>query len=1143
MRNSLRWLVPLFLLASPVLAQRELKDIPDPDPEIERQSFEVAEGLEVNLFAADPLIKKPIQMSWDAAGRLWVATSETYPHIEPGQRQQDKIVVLEDRDQDGQADKTTVFADGLLIPTGIVPGDGGVYVANSTELLHLADTDGDGRADRRTVVLSGFGTEDTHHIIHSFRFGPDGSLYFNQSIYIHSHIETPWGVRRLGGGGIWRLEPRSLKLDVYCRGFVNPWGHIFDAFGQSFATDGAYGEGINYVFPGSAFVTAVDAPRILKGLNPGSPKHCGLEITSGRHLPDDWQGNLLTNDFRGHRVCRFVLSENNSSYASREQPELIKTAHVAFRPIDIKMGPDGAIYVADWYNPIIQHGEVDFRDERRDHTHGRIWRVTAKGRPLVAPPRLVGVPTEQLLAALELPEGYTREHAKRVLHERGAEIVPAVSRWIAGLDVNAADYDRLCLEGLWTLQGVGQVDADLLRTLLSSHEHRVRAAAVRVLFHQLEHIHGALDLLSRAVEDDHPRVRLEAVRALSRCASPRAVEVAMRALDHPVDDSLDFALWQTARDLEKTWLPRIQSGELDFDGRVHHLTFALAATGSPRIVAPLTELLKEGKIPADRLEGVLSLVASLGEPADLALVFDLAVREDSPVADRAKLIDALAQAARQRKVRPEGDLTRVSKLLTGEDSDLRAAAARAVGLWRIESLAGDLKTLALDAATGEPLRRAALEGLTQLDAAQAAATCRALIGGEFPGPVRMVAVAALADIDVVAAAASAAKVLGNCTVDDQPETLFAAFLSRKNGAESLAANLADKKLPKDVARVGLRVARGAGNSQDALIAALTAAGEIAAESKPLSPKEMQQLVRDVAAYGDPARGEALFRRQDQQCFNCHAIGGAGGRVGPDMISLGASAPVDYLVNSLLQPNDKIKENYHTLIVTTSDGEIFSGVKVRQTDEQLILRDKDDKEIAVPLAVIDEQGPGRSLMPEGMAETLTRAELIDLVRFLSELGKVGPYQVSPARLVRRWETLLPTEEGMFVLRRTGFQTAAAGDAKISWGSLYGTVAGELPLSEVPKLAVPMYPTPVSFVRCELEVSTPGAVKLLVNDSSGLTAWLGPEPLTLKQETTLDLPRGRHRLTIAIDRETRHDSLRLELMDVKGSAAQAEVVGGK
>ncbi len=388
-----------LLLASPAVAQKEAK-VPDPDPEVERKTFQVADGFEVNLFAADPQLAKPIQMNFDAAGRLWVSCSEAYPQIKPGAQQNDKIIILEDTKGVGKADKVTVFAEGLLIPTGIEPGDGGVYVADSTDLLHLSASPGKEKADRRKVVLSGFGTEDTHHMLHTLRWGPDGMLYMNQSIYIHSHIETPHGLRELNAGGIWQFRPETLELGVFARGWVNPWGHDFDRWGQSFVTDGAGGEGINYVLPGASYTTAANATRVIQGLNPGSPKYCGLEIVSGRHFPDKWQGNLITNDFRGHRVCRFVLKEDGAAYAAQEKGELIKTRHEAFRPIDIKMGPDGALYIADWYNPIIQHGEVDFRDPRRDISHGRIWRVTAMNRPLVKRPQLVDAPTAELLDQL-----------------------------------------------------------------------------------------------------------------------------------------------------------------------------------------------------------------------------------------------------------------------------------------------------------------------------------------------------------------------------------------------------------------------------------------------------------------------------------------------------------------------------------------------------------------------------------------------------------------------------------------------------------------------------------------------------------------------------------------------------------------------
>ncbi|MCH7689355.1 MAG: sorbosone dehydrogenase, partial [Planctomycetes bacterium] len=508
-------LAVFLLIPNGAAAQRDLKNIPDPDPELERKTFQLAEGFEVNLFAADPKIAKPIQMNFDPQGRLWIASSEVYPHIKPGQKANDKVLILEDTNGDGVSDKTTVFADGLLIPTGVVPGDGGAYVANSTELLHFADTNGDGKADTKRIVLSGFGTEDTHHILHTLRWGPEGLLYMNQSIYIHSHIETPYGVRRLNAGGIWQFRPETMRLEVYARGWVNSWGHHFDEYGQSFTTDGAGGEGINYVVPGAGYPTVFGMPRILHGLNPGSPKYCGMEIVGGRHLPDDWQNNILTNDFRGNRVCRFVISEDGSGFASRQKEDLIKSKHVAFRPIDIKMGPDGAIYIADWYNPIIQHGEVDFRDPRRDHVHGRIWRVTYKGRKPVSRPKLVDATTEQLLEHLKSPEMWTRHNAKRVLKERGAEkVIPHLDAWVNNLDDSDPLVERHRLEALWMYQALLHVEPTLLGRLLESKHHRVRAAATRAVQHWQEELPNPLELLTKRVGDSHPRVRLEAVRVL-----------------------------------------------------------------------------------------------------------------------------------------------------------------------------------------------------------------------------------------------------------------------------------------------------------------------------------------------------------------------------------------------------------------------------------------------------------------------------------------------------------------------------------------------------------------------------------------------------------------------------------------------------
>jgi len=268
--------------------------------------LELEPGFEISVWAENPLLAKPIQMNFDAQGRLWVASSSVYPQISPGQVADDKILILEDTTGAGKADKSTVFADGLLIPTGVEPGDGGVYVGQSTKLLHLKDTDGDGKADQTRIVLSGFGTEDTHHILHTLRWGYDGQLFMNQSIYIHSHLETPNGVVRLNSGGTLGLRPPTMELEIFMKGLINPWGHQFDEFGQSFATDGAGGappNGIFYVLPGGMYSTYACARRILGSVSAGNyPKFCGLEIIRSEHFPKEWQGNMITCDFRANRI-------------------------------------------------------------------------------------------------------------------------------------------------------------------------------------------------------------------------------------------------------------------------------------------------------------------------------------------------------------------------------------------------------------------------------------------------------------------------------------------------------------------------------------------------------------------------------------------------------------------------------------------------------------------------------------------------------------------------------------------------------------------------------------------------------------------------------------------------------------------------
>ena len=1132
----------VFLLSwTSVSAQRSLKDIPNPDPAEQIKTFSLAEGFEVNLYASDPVIAKPVQMNWDAQGRLWVVSSGTYPHIKPGQTAGDQLVMLEDRDGDGIAEHHQVFAEGLLVPTAVMPGDGGVYVANSTELLHFKDTNGDGKADQRRVVLSGFGTEDTHHILHTLRWGPGGDLYFNQSIYIHSHIETPHGPKRLLAGGVWRFRPETMELEVFNRGLINSWGTQFNRWGQWFQTDGAGSDGINYVFPGTVMRTAKGYSRIVRGLNPGQPKQCGLEAVSGTHFPDAWQERLITCDFRGNRINSFRLKPANSAYVSVKEEDLISSTSIAFRPIDVRMGPDGAMYVADWYNPIIQHGEVDFRDDRRDHTHGRIWRITAKNRPLSEKPTVADASIASLLELLKSPSAWTRDQARLAFkqHSSGAVLV-AVNKWVANLDAADPEVNHHKLEALWVCQQVREVNDKLLREACSSEDYRLRAAGVRVLSDWLNDVSEGYSLLQQLVDDPHPQVRLEAVNALRLSDNPLAVQAAVRVLQYDMDDHLDFALWRLLRDLEDDWLPHVQANPSFLGTDLQALIVAIQTSENPAAVKPLMSLLDDENLSMEDRQVVVKLLGELGAPEALRKLFDRVWENPK---ETSLLLGALHVAASKRKAKPSGDLNNIAELL-GRDGDVGPQAIRLVGLWGLTGLKDKLVALAVGADTPSGLRTAALEGIAGFGRSEIP-TIMSVIDSVDDPSLQDQAIATLFRIAPIRAADKAIDLLALPQDTQRVNSLIRLFLSTKQGPKLLATQLAGKQIVKENAGAGIQEIARSGRNEKGLISALEKSGGLAAVKQAMSPAELKAFLAEVASQGRPAQGEAIYRRQSLLCMNCHAIAGSGGQVGPDLTSIGASAPMDYIVESLLEPMKKIKEGYHVTMLTQKGGAVAAGVLIRESDTTAYLRDGADHQIEVTKAHITKREiVPTSLMPAALTASLRRDEMVDLVAFLSQLGKPGAFNVSSRAYVRTWQGLTGDAGQVDEVRHAGVAKPASNDPSLRWVPAYSGVNGEFP----------MYPNQTRFhnigglhyffVRFAVEAKQEGNIRLDFNEANGLQVWLGTNEVKNFNDVDIKVKRGQHWVTVAIQEQARGGkALQVELKEAEQQDASAVLIGGK
>lgn len=490
------------------------------------EKLKVAKGYKLELFASEkefPDLANPVQLSFDNAGRLWVATMPSYPHYKPGDsKPDDKLLILEDTNNDGKADKQIIFAKGLHLPLGFEFASEGVYATQGMNLVLLKDTDGDDKADSKEIVLSGFDDHDTHHGISAYAADPSGAIYMAEGVFLHTNVETAYGPVRGTNGGFYRYSPQRNHLERTAQlPIPNPWGIAFDEWGQPFFAHTS-GPDMTWMMPGtikSRYGQANPLPENLIEKAHRVRPTSGLEFIHSSHFPDEVQGDILINNtigFLGTKQHSLVDDPNSSSYLSKHRTDLISSEDTNFRPVDMEFAPDGSLYFVDWHNVLVGHMQHNARDPLRDHAHGRIYRLTYPSRPLVKPAKIVNASIEELLENLKLPEFRIRYRTRRELRARNAgEVLKKLELWVSALDKTNPRYEHHVLEALWVTWGLNKVNKDILIQMLAAKDFRARAAAVKVLRYTGHQITEQPTLLMTAAKDKNPRVRLEAFVAAS----------------------------------------------------------------------------------------------------------------------------------------------------------------------------------------------------------------------------------------------------------------------------------------------------------------------------------------------------------------------------------------------------------------------------------------------------------------------------------------------------------------------------------------------------------------------------------------------------------------------------------------------------
>ncbi len=628
------------------------------------EKMTVHSGMKVNVFASEESFSdlvNPVQSAVDTDGRLWVAAWPTYPHWNPLGAMNDKLLILPDEDGDGKADRCITFADGLHNPTGFEFWNGGVLVAQTPDILFLKDTNGDDVADVRERIYHGLDSADTHHTANGFVMSPGGKFYFSRGIFHAENVETPWGPTKrfgTGGTGVYEWDPVTFDINFHFPIGPNPHGDTFDQWGNQFVTDGTGGTG-NYVgMPGHG------APGQLyeKRVRPVP----AIAILDSQHFPEANRGNLLIANVIGFQgVTQYKFEKQGAGFFAKEVEPILYSSDGNFRPSDMEIGGDGALYVLDWQNPIIGHMQHNLRDPSRDHLHGRVYRVTAEGRETQKVVKLDKASTSEVVGTLASPTLAERYRARLELTGRNPdEVIVAVNDWVKQFDPKNPEHAQNLVEALWANQQHRRFNEGLLTAVLSSPVADARAAAVRVLRDAIREANllrslsavdglateqtppatpsssltatfspdlggeGTEEVLLRLATDPSSQVRAEAVVAATFTRGPLAAEIIFAAMQTEIDAQLNYDINEARGiiNLDQAIRETLASGR-KLSPNAESYALSNASVGDllkmEKSEGVYRAILTRENVPVETLQSSLSGLAKLRKVAEIDELFSL----------------------------------------------------------------------------------------------------------------------------------------------------------------------------------------------------------------------------------------------------------------------------------------------------------------------------------------------------------------------------------------------------------------------------------------------------------------------------------------------------------------------------------------